>query len=69
MGWLWFKMVFYGLFYPAVWTFCKITYDRKSASAKPTLFAASETDLNRWLCNPALLFSEQILLLAQKTTA
>jgi SAM-dependent methyltransferase len=64
-----FQIAFYGLLYPVVWLSCKITSDRKSASATPAMFAASESDLNRWLCDPALLFSEQILLLAQKTAS
>lgn len=49
---------------PLVWLACRLTVDR---DARPEgAFREGERDLNRWLSHPALLGSEQLLVLARR---
>lgn len=50
--------------FPLVWLACRLTHDRK-IDRNPE-FVAGEDDLNRWLTHPALLFSEQLFVVAKK---
>ncbi|MBI3877362.1 MAG: class I SAM-dependent methyltransferase [Verrucomicrobia bacterium] len=62
-----FKTFFFGLLYPFVWVGCRLTLDRNLEG--PGLFLDGERDLNHWLCDPVLLFSEQLFVVARKQPA
>ena len=58
------KSAFFLLLWPLVWLACRLTVDRparRSAACRE-----GELALNRWLTHPALLGSEQLLVLAQR---
>ena len=59
-----FKTALFGILYPLIWLSCRLTLDRNLKG--PGLFLDGEKDLNRWLSHPALLFSEQLFVVAQK---
>lgn len=59
-----FKTALYSLLYPFIWLGCRLTLDRNLEG--PGLFLDGEKDLNRWLIHPALLFSEQLFVVARK---
>jgi len=59
-----FKTAFLGILYPLIWLSCRLTKDRNLNG--PGDFLDGEMELNRWLAHPALLFSEQLFVLAQK---
>ena len=59
-----YKTFFLGALYPFVWLGCRLTLDRNLEG--PGKFLEGERDLNRWLCEPALLFSEQLFIVARK---
>jgi SAM-dependent methyltransferase len=50
--------------WPVVWLACRLTVDRHVRAAGA--FRDGERDLNRWLAHPALLFSEQLLVVARR---
>ena len=52
------------IFYPLLWLSCRLTLDRNLDG--PGAFLDGERDLNRWLSHPALLFSEQLFVVARK---
>jgi 2-polyprenyl-3-methyl-5-hydroxy-6-metoxy-1,4-benzoquinol methylase len=53
------------LFYPLVWLATRLETAR---SAESDLHAEGERDLFRWMTHPAMLASEQLLLIAEKRT-
>jgi SAM-dependent methyltransferase len=61
------KSLLYMPLWPIVWLWCQFTLDRNIRGI--TQFRESERDLNRWLTNPALLFSEQLFGIARKNEA
>lgn len=60
-----FKTAFYGVLYPLIWLSCRLTLDRNLKG--PGAFLNGEKELNHWLTRPALLFSEQLFVVACKT--
>ena len=58
------KTAVLGMLYPLIWLSCRLTLDRNLNGPGP--FLDGEKDLNRWLSHPALLFSEQLFVVAQK---
>jgi len=62
-----FKTALLSLFYPFIWLSCRLTLDRNLDG--PGKFLDGEKELNRWLTHPALLFSEQLFVVAQKTNS
>jgi SAM-dependent methyltransferase len=48
--------------WPIAFLACWLTIDKSARASKQ--FLESERDLNRWLCHPALLYSEQLLAVA-----
>lgn len=50
--------------WPVVWLACRLTVD-KDARRNPE-FAGCERSLNRWLSDPGMLFSEQLLVVARR---
>lgn len=61
--WKWKSLLFAPL-WPLIWLACRLTVDKDAR--RESVFRAGEEDLNRWLSSPALLFSEQLLGLAQR---
>jgi SAM-dependent methyltransferase len=59
-----FKTAFWGILYPLIWLGCRLTLDRNLDG--PGAFLDGEKELNHWLSHPALLFSEQLFVVAQK---
>ena len=59
------KTALLGIFYPLIWLSCRMTLDRNLDG--PGKFLDGEKDLNHWLTRPALLFSEQLFVVAQKS--
>lgn len=59
-----FKSLFLLPLLPIVWSACRLTSDK--GARKPGPFLDGERNLNRWLSHPALLFSEQLLLVARR---
>jgi SAM-dependent methyltransferase len=59
-----FKTAFWGILYPLIWLGCRLTLDRNLDG--PGKFLDGEKELNHWLSHPALLFSEQLFVVAQK---
>jgi SAM-dependent methyltransferase len=62
-----FKSVFFLPLAPIVWLACRLTLDRDSR--RNAVFRAGERDLNRWLSHPALLFSEQLFVVARRSVS
>lgn len=60
-----FKTAILGMLYPLIWLSCRLTSDKNLKGPGP--FQDGEKDLNRWLSHLALLFSEQLFVVAQKT--
>ncbi len=58
------KTALLGIFYPLIWLSCRLTLDRNLDG--PGKFLDGEKDLNHWLTRPALLFSEQLFVVAKK---
>lgn len=50
--------------WPIIWMACRLTMDRETKRSEP--FRKGEQTLNHWLTRPALLFSEQLFLVAQR---
>lgn len=50
--------------WPLVWLSCRLTTDREARRSEA--FNRGERALNRWLSHPALLFSEQLFVIAQR---
>jgi SAM-dependent methyltransferase len=61
------KSALFALLLPLVWMACRLSVDREAKTS--TAFHAGERDLNGWLTHPALLFSEQLFGIAQKSLA
>lgn len=61
--WKW-KSALVAPLWPLVWIACRGTIDRDAR--RPGPFRDGERDLNRWLSHPALLFSEQLLVVARR---
>ena len=59
-----FKSVLLSPLWPLVWLACRLTVD-KDARRNPVL-KQTEKSLNRWLSNPAMLFSEQLLVVTRR---
>jgi len=59
-----FKSVLLSPLWPLVWLACRLTVD-KDARRNPVL-KQTEKSLNRWLSDPAMLFSEQLLVVTQR---
>ena len=59
-----FKTAILGILYPLIWLSCRLTLDRNLDGAGK--FIDGEKDLNHWLSHPALLFSEQLFVVARK---
>ena len=62
-----FKSVLLSPLWPLVWLACRLTVD-KDARRNPVL-KQTEKSLNRWLSDPAMLFSEQLLVVTQRGPA
>jgi len=60
-----FKSVFFLPLWPLVWLSTRLTVD--AGVRGPGMFRDGERDLNRWLTHPALLYSEQLLGVAQRS--
>ena len=59
-----FKSVLLSPLWPLVWLACRLTVD-KDARRNPVL-KQTEKSLNRWLSDPAMLFSEQLLVVTRR---
>jgi SAM-dependent methyltransferase len=59
-----FKSVLLSPLWPLVWLACRLTVD-KDARRNPVL-RQTEKSLNRWLSDPAMLFSEQLLVVTRR---
>lgn len=59
----WKSLLFLPL-WPAIWLTCRLTVDRHAKQAE--LFRKGELALNRWLTHPALLYSEQLFVVARR---
>jgi len=59
-----FKSALLSPLWPLVWLACRLTVD-KDARRNPVL-KQTEKSLNRWLSNPAMLFSEQLLVVTRR---
>jgi SAM-dependent methyltransferase len=62
-----FKSVLLSPLWPLVWLACRLTVD-KDARRNPVL-KQTEKSLNRWLSDPAMLFSEQLLVVTRRGSA
>jgi SAM-dependent methyltransferase len=60
-----FKSVLLSPLWPLVWLACRLTVD-KDARRNPVL-QQTEKSLNRWLSDPAMLFSEQLLVVTRRS--
>jgi SAM-dependent methyltransferase len=60
-----FKSVLLSPLWPLVWLACRLTVD-KDARRNPVL-KQTEKSLNRWLSDPAMLFSEQLLVVTRRS--
>jgi SAM-dependent methyltransferase len=58
------KSVILAPLWPLVWIACRLTVD-KDVRREPA-FAECERALNRWMSDPAMLFSEQLLVVARR---
>lgn len=58
------KSVLLSPLWPLVWLSCRLTVD-KDARRNPVL-RETERSLNRWLSDPSMLFSEQLLVVARR---
>lgn len=58
------KSIFFLPFWPLVWLACQLTVDRHAKKVKA--FGQCERALNRWLTHPAMLFSEQLFVVARR---
>jgi len=58
------KSVIFVPLWPFIWLARQLTMDRHSGQA--ALFGQGEHALNRWLTHPALLYSEQLFVIARR---
>lgn len=58
------KSIFFLPLWPLIWLACQLTVDRHAK--KVEAFHQCERALNHWLTHPAMLFSEQLFVVAQR---